>query len=514
MGIPFRGDTEGATVSSSPRIPQQQQRRREQQQEASTNAFESYVLEAIGAVPREYLARGIRSRNIVRRRQRDDSSLATSHGGQFEQGGVNFMFEIQSLPNYERGTSARVLMPSSTTQGSTESGDAQVEHGRRERMRTISRVIREHENRLLRETSDQGNADLSIVDGQNTLDVRRNEDHEADIAGEMTARQRCACFQAANLVIRLIRNVSQRVHHRASGFSEMSHVLKCVEIILGTRSDFSTDDDPLVLPRTEDQMVTLLLQRHRQEPSWRDDHADDVLMAFHDSIERGDLLCMLNLIPRMIHPIYLQADSGDCALHVACMFGQHEMAQLLVDMGHPPDQLCEDQSTPLADAAGGGFVNLVRYLTKRTPDCVTMQDVDGDTPLHNAARGDHAECCKVLLSNGAHIDAMNRNSEKPINLAPPGSETFELLNSRYAHMPPTDRQVLNIFQEHRSLCGTQGFQVIDIVCLSNNRLIVSEVGSAMERLMADGLVEITGGGEHWILRPLEGLGLDRPVPPS
>lgn len=107
--------------------------------------------------------------------------------------------------------------------------------------------------------------------------------------------------------------------------------------------------------------------------------------------------------------------AGETALHVACLHGREEETQLLLDMGHYADPCCLDGSTPLADAASGGFANIVTLLAMRTPHCVNMVDVDGDAPLHNAARGDHADVVRVLLEAGAVTTQMNSDGERPID---------------------------------------------------------------------------------------------------
>lgn len=495
MGIPVRGDVKATTASASQRGSQRLTT--EQHVESPDNAFERQVLEAIGG-SRE--VSGIRGRALPRRRMREGAPAFAELEGQFEQGGVNFVFEIQSLPENSDttrlGEGHNPVVESRVSHRLSDIGDFRNEQSRRERLRTISRVIREHES-IARREGHRPPSDASIGVSSDMLRIPDDEEPH-----NISPRQMRACALAAKAVDRLLANVADRVEAGTSDESEMEDVIRHVQTILGVDERFvSILQQHSSSFRRERELTTLLVRRHRQEPSWRNDDPDEILNAFHDSIERDDLTCMLQLIPRMSHPISHQESSGNSALHMACIFGRGKMAQLLIDMGHSPSAACEDHCTPLADSAGGGFPDLVRYLTKRTPQCIDMCDVDGDTPLHNAARGDHVECCKILLESGASIHCRNADHNTPADVATPGSRSQRLLTGRFASMPPADRQVVHIFREHARFLGSRGFKIIDIVTLSNNRLTEPEIGDSIQRLVSAGVLAATQNG-HWTIQSL------------
>lgn len=56
---------------------------------------------------------------------------------------------------------------------------------------------------------------------------------------------------------------------------------------------------------------------------------------------------------------------------------------------------------------------IVRMITDANPGLVLVADADGDTALHNACRGGHAEVVRHLLSLGAAKDALNRAGQTP-----------------------------------------------------------------------------------------------------
>lgn len=502
MGIPAQGNDKASSGSASRRIPQRQSV--ERRVEPSQSAFEAQVLETISE---SGILRNVRPRESPRRQSREERSTRRRR---FEQG-LNFVFESETLPdslaenlsealeylhsgvrdNQIQVGTFRIVREVQQDQG----GRVQQDQGGRGRLRTIRRVIQEHENRMNRVEGASNGAGP-----QNLANLIENGLHG------LTPQQLHACSLAFKAVDNLLTNVAERVNAQSSDFNEVAKTVQYAQTILGIEpgNENSLRDLRSIGVRDRD-MVNVFIQRHQREASWRNDNPDDILAAFHDSIERGDLECMLNLIPRLSYDISHMGSSGDCALHVACSYGRGEIAQILIDMGHSPHQLCEDRSTPLADAAGGGYPDLVRYLTKRTPDCVTMADVDGDTPLHNAARGDHVECCKILLAGGADIHALNNNGETPEDLSPPGSASRALLRSRYAALTQTDRQVLDIFQFRRNLADSRGFNIADIVSLSSDRICSADALGSVSRLVSLGILSPTID-EHWKVASLSVLG--------
>lgn len=504
MGIPAQRNDKASSGSPSGRIPQRQSVERRVEQ--SQSALEAQVLETISE---SGILRGARPRESPRRRSREER---LTRRRRFEQGGLNFVFESETLPDSlaENLSEALQYLRSGVRDTPIHVGtfrvirDVQQGQGervqynpithnndRRGRLDTIRRVIQEHEN-----TMNRVGGSSNDEESQSLADLIANGVHG------LTPQQLHACSLAFKAVDNLLTNVAERVNAQSSNFDEVSKTVQYAQTILGIEpGNENLLRDPRSIAVGDRDMVNVFIQRHQREPSWRNDNPDDILAAFHDAIERGDLECMLNLIPRLSYDISHMGSSGDCALHVACSYGRGEIAQLLIDMGHSPDQLCEDRSTPLADAAGGGYPDLVRYLTRRTPACVTMADVDGDTPLHNAARGDHVECCKILLAGGADIHALNNNGEKPKDLSPPGSASRALLSSRYAELPQTERQVLDIFQFRRNLADSTGFNISDIVSLSNDRISRVDALGSVCHLESLGVLSQTMY-QHWKIASL------------
>ena len=60
-------------------------------------------------------------------------------------------------------------------------------------------------------------------------------------------------------------------------------------------------------------------------------------------------------------------------------------------------------------AAIDGNVGAARHILRTVPGVLAATNGVGSTALHYAARGGHAEVCRVLLAAGAAVNARNEN---------------------------------------------------------------------------------------------------------
>ncbi|XP_050598064.1 protein phosphatase 1 regulatory subunit 12A isoform X7 [Bombus affinis] len=63
------------------------------------------------------------------------------------------------------------------------------------------------------------------------------------------------------------------------------------------------------------------------------------------------------------------------------------------------------------EAVASGRIELIKWLAKKRPSTLDVATQDGKTPLHVAALHGHLDVCKVLLDNGARINAVLRTSK-------------------------------------------------------------------------------------------------------
>ncbi|CAG8559760.1 16394_t:CDS:10 [Funneliformis mosseae] len=115
-------------------------------------------------------------------------------------------------------------------------------------------------------------------------------------------------------------------------------------------------------------------------------------------------------------------------LATACKFGHIETAKLLLDFGADPDIQDEEGETPLHLAARNGFDDCVRLLVGLDEHQNSRENIDtnfkkanmeikekfyGWTPLFLAAVEGHTECVKVLIKAGADPNVMDYSGWTP-----------------------------------------------------------------------------------------------------
>ena len=72
--------------------------------------------------------------------------------------------------------------------------------------------------------------------------------------------------------------------------------------------------------------------------------------------------------------------------------------------------------TPVAAAAGGGHLEVVRYLAKLGAP-IDASDSLGRTPLYDAVRGGHRDTVDFLLREGANASAQTTDYETTVMAA-------------------------------------------------------------------------------------------------
>eukprot|EP01068_Selenidium_serpulae_P018360 Selendium_serpulae@DN6451_c1_g2_i7.p1 len=76
-------------------------------------------------------------------------------------------------------------------------------------------------------------------------------------------------------------------------------------------------------------------------------------------------------------------------LHYAAFAGHTAVVECLINSGADVGALTSKNNTALHCAAMGGHLDTVKYLVERAHADVNARNIDGETPLHLAARGNN-----------------------------------------------------------------------------------------------------------------------------
>lgn len=100
--------------------------------------------------------------------------------------------------------------------------------------------------------------------------------------------------------------------------------------------------------------------------------------------------------------IYSCDDRGFTALHVASLYGQPQIVDLLLSRGASVNVTDYSGSTPLHYAASRGHQNALLLLAHSKAE-IQCRDNEGNAPLHLSAGNGHEGCVKALLYFSEHV---------------------------------------------------------------------------------------------------------------
>lgn len=143
------------------------------------------------------------------------------------------------------------------------------------------------------------------------------------------------------------------------------------------------------------------------------------------------------------------------ALHEACKRGNSECVESLLSQGADPDYELSHLGSPLYMSCLHKHTACSKILLHTGANVNIGRGAD--RPLHAAARQDSAEQVSLLLDYGADVNVRDGNNQRPVEVAPPGGKTQQLLLA-YDVSP-------------RSLCQLCRFQIRNLIGRSRLRFL-------------------------------------------
>ncbi|XP_055377272.1 transient receptor potential cation channel subfamily A member 1 isoform X2 [Condylostylus longicornis] len=135
---------------------------------------------------------------------------------------------------------------------------------------------------------------------------------------------------------------------------------------------------------------------------------------------------------------------GNVPLHSAVHGGDIKAVELCLKSGAKISTQQHDLSTPVHLACAQGAIEIVKLMFSMQPQekklCLSCTDVQKMTPLHCASMFDHPEIVEYLISEGADINALDKDHRTPLLLAASrsGWKTVNLLIKMGANISTKD----------------------------------------------------------------------------
>ncbi len=166
--------------------------------------------------------------------------------------------------------------------------------------------------------------------------------------------------------------------------------------------------------------------------------------ALHTAIEKGDKVAVKLLLTHNAST-EIQTDSGVTPLFMAIIAKNKEIFELLLDNGADinANMMAEGFNdkfglTILHNAVGYGDIKLVKYLLSKGAD-TEVRDSSGYTPLLYV--NDNIEMAKLLIDNGAYVNALTQYGTTPLSHAVGNNVQF--LSGQGGNVSPVAQLLIN-----------------------------------------------------------------------
>uniref|UniRef100_A0A3P9QFC9 Ankyrin repeat and SOCS box containing 5 n=1 Tax=Poecilia reticulata TaxID=8081 RepID=A0A3P9QFC9_POERE len=152
----------------------------------------------------------------------------------------------------------------------------------------------------------------------------------------------------------------------------------------------------------------------------------DGVTPLYNCCASGSVGCMELLLQNGAHMHTLHTHFPS-SMHEACRRGMHthQCVESLLSHGADPDHQVPHLGSPLYVSCLHRHTACSKLLLDKGASVNAGKS--GESPLHVAARQNSTDLVSVLLDHGAETKLRDGNGQRPLDLAPPGGETHQLL---------------------------------------------------------------------------------------
>ncbi|XP_031151251.1 ankyrin repeat and SOCS box protein 5b isoform X1 [Sander lucioperca] len=150
----------------------------------------------------------------------------------------------------------------------------------------------------------------------------------------------------------------------------------------------------------------------------------DGVTPLYNCCASGSVGCMELLLQNGAHT-HTPHTHFPSALHEACKRGNSQCVESLLSHGADPDYEVSHLGSPLYMSCLHRHTACSKILLHRGANVNVGRG--GDSPLHASVRQDSADQVSLLLDYGADVNVRDSNDQRPVELAPAGGKTQQLL---------------------------------------------------------------------------------------
>ncbi|XP_013774828.1 tyrosine-protein kinase shark-like [Limulus polyphemus] len=195
----------------------------------------------------------------------------------------------------------------------------------------------------------------------------------------------------------------------------------------GEDAFFSIDEGPVMhglevlidyYQKKADGLVTQLRVMCKAQPPPPDTRQHGRSNLLHRATQEGDVMVVGELLKSCYRSLDAKNQEGQSAMHLACINGNNEILDMLLDAGANVNIKDAKGLTPLHYACRLNHASTAKLLIEEGGANVQCRAIEnGWVPLHEAANSGHLTVIQVLLEVGAPCYPRSNDNETPLEVA-------------------------------------------------------------------------------------------------